>query len=170
MSTLIEKHYQAAILEGGFSKFKDAPIEVTYKTEAKHTGFKYRVDFSIMRQVNEGTGWRRKLLRRQNPHYLLPLPMGGSNVVTIQVVVPKMSGGGVKKKFWQRGKNGQTKLQVTVPGTGGKTTWIRLPPGAKPGQIIQCDINLGASGSGGGGGGGGGGCLAVRRRAHVTLD
>ena len=37
VSALIEQHYQTALLEGGFSNFKSAPIEVTYKVDAQHS-------------------------------------------------------------------------------------------------------------------------------------
>jgi len=45
-------------------------LEITYKCFAEASGFNYRVEFSTMHQINGGTGFKRKLLRRQNPNYV----------------------------------------------------------------------------------------------------
>lgn len=117
-----------------------------------------------MRQVNEGTGWRRKLMRRQNPHYISPSG-GGGDIVTIQIVVPQPSK--AKRGFFKKAKSGGIKLQVQIPNTGGKKVWVKVPDGAKPGTVIQCKVDLstlsGAGGSAGGSAGSDDGASIVRK-------
>lgn len=45
-------------------------LNITYKAFHAHTGFSYRVDFQSMRQINTGTGYERRIMRRENPNFV----------------------------------------------------------------------------------------------------
>lgn len=64
VSTYLEAQFQSG-------KSADA-LDITYKAFHAHTGYSYGVDFRAMKQINKGTGYRRTIMRRQNPHYVAP--------------------------------------------------------------------------------------------------
>merc|ERR1712188_136434 len=71
VSQYIDSQYQ----KGAVEKQSDAKLDITYKCYNDHTGFKYSIDFVAMEQVNIGTGYRRKIWRRENPGYKVPVAM-----------------------------------------------------------------------------------------------
>ena len=80
VSTYLEAQFQSG-------KSADA-LEITYKTYNAKTGYSYSVDFREMKQINKGTGYRRTIMRRQNPHYRpAAVPEEAAPVMGVGVVV-----------------------------------------------------------------------------------
>ena len=80
VSTYLEAQFQSG-------KSADA-LEITYKTYNAKTGYSYSVDFREMKQINKGTGYRRTIMRRKNPHYRpAAVPEEGAPVMGVGVVV-----------------------------------------------------------------------------------
>lgn len=59
-------------------------LQITYKPFHSHTGFSYKVCFQDMKQINKGTGYRRTIMRRQNPHFLPPVAAVIATAVPIE--------------------------------------------------------------------------------------
>ena len=67
-------------------------LQITYKPFHSHTGFSYKVCFQDMNQINKGTGYRRKIMRRQNPHYQPPIASAEPVMATAVPIEEGMGG------------------------------------------------------------------------------
>ena len=74
VSAHIEAQWIDTMIEGGAQFGKSAPLEITYKVSNTHTGFNYSVDFTMMKQINSGSGYQRTIKREPNPDYRPPAP------------------------------------------------------------------------------------------------
>merc|ERR1711998_210789 len=70
VSEYIESQYLA--WSSGEGVKQQSALEISYKCFAERSGFNYSVDFAALQQVNSETGFKRKILRRQNPNYVAP--------------------------------------------------------------------------------------------------
>ena len=67
-------------------------LQITYKPFHSHTGFSYKVCFQDMNQINKGTGYRRKIMRRQNPNYVAPIASAEPVMATAVPIEEGMGG------------------------------------------------------------------------------
>jgi hypothetical protein len=67
-------------------------LQITYKPFHSHTGFSYKVCFQDMNQINKGTGYRRKIMRRQNPNYQPPIASAEPVMATAVPIEEGMGG------------------------------------------------------------------------------